>query len=111
MASRMAWLVFATAVAAYFVAVVHRTALGVAGVEALDRFGIEATALALLAVLQIAVYAAMQVPAGNLLDRYRPAAVIAVGSLVMAVGQTMMAFAPHFGWALAARVLIDAGDA
>nr|WP_255633181.1 MFS transporter [Demequina sp. TTPB684] len=107
----MAWLVFATAAAAYFVAVVHRTALGVAGVEALDRFGIEATALSLLAVLQIAVYAAMQVPAGNLLDRYGPAAVIAVGSLVMALGQAMMAFAPNFGWALAARVLIGAGDA
>ena len=45
MASRTAWLVFATASAAYFMAVLHRTAFGVAGVQALDRFGIEATCL------------------------------------------------------------------
>ena len=109
--SHLAWLVFATATAAYFVAVVHRTALGVAGVEALDRFGIQATALSLLAVVQIAMYAGMQVPAGTLLDRHGPAAVIVAGSLVMAAGQTMMAFAPSFGWALAARALIGAGDA
>jgi len=111
MASRMAWLVFATASAAYFMAVLHRTAFGVAGVEALDRFGIEATALSLLAVIQITMYAAMQVPAGNLLDRFGPATVIVAGSLVMAVGQAMMAFAPNYGWALAARLLIGAGDA
>jgi len=110
-ASRMAWLVFATAAAAYFTAVLHRTALGVAGVEALDRFGIEATALSLLAVIQITMYAAMQVPAGTLLDRFGPAAVMVAGSLVMAVGQGMMAFAPDYGWALAARLLIGAGDA
>ncbi len=111
MASRMAWLVFGTAAAAYFVAVVQRTALGVAGVEALDRFGIEATALSLLVVIQIAMYAGMQVPAGNLLDRIGPAAAIMTGSLVMALGQAMMAFAPSFGWAIAARLLIGAGDA
>ncbi len=111
MASRMAWLVFGTAAAAYFVAVLHRTAFGVAGVEALDRFGIEATALSLLAVVQITMYAAMQVPAGNLLDRFGPAAVIVAGSLIMAAGQAMMAFAPHYSWALAARLLIGAGDA
>lgn len=107
----MAWMVFGTAVAAYFVAVVHRTALGVAGVEALDRFGIEATALSLLAVVQITMYAAMQIPAGTLLDRFGPATMIVAGSLIMAAGQAMMTFAPDFGWALAARFLIGLGDA
>ena len=109
--SRMAWLIVATATAAYFVAVVHRTALGVAGVEALDRFGIQATALSLFVVVQIAVYAAMQVPAGTMMDRFGPARVIVAGSLVMALGQALMAFAPGFGWALFARALIGAGDA
>lgn len=109
--SRVAWFVFAIAASAYFVAVVHRTALGVAGVEAIDRFAIQATALSMLSVLQISVYAALQVPAGTLLDRFGPARVIMIGSLVMALGQLLMAAAPGFGWALAARVLIGAGDA
>ncbi|WP_062205808.1 MFS transporter [Demequina salsinemoris] len=110
-ASRLAWMVFAVAAVTYFVAVIHRTALGVAGVEAADRFGVEATALSMLAVLQIAAYAAMQVPSGVLLDRWGPAPVMVVGSLVMAVGQGLMAYAPGFGWALAARLLIGMGDA
>lgn len=109
--SRGAWFIFGVCAAAYLVAVLHRTALGVASVDAAARFSIEATALAMLAVLQIAVYALMQVPAGILLDRWGPARVIVAGSVVLAVGQAVMAFAPGFWWALAARVLIGAGDA
>ena len=110
-ASRGAAYIFGIGAAAYLVAVLHRTALGVASVDAAARFDIEATALAMLAVLQIAVYALIQVPAGLLLDRWGPARVIVIGSLVLAVGQAMMAFAPGFWWALGARVLIGAGDA
>jgi MFS family permease len=65
----------------------------------------------MLAVVQIALYAGMQVPAGTMLDRWGPARVIIAGSFVMAVGQALMAFAPGFGWAIVARALIGAGDA
>ncbi len=108
---RASWLIWGVAVAAYVVAVVHRTAFGVASVDALGRFGIGATALSMLLIVQIALYAAMQVPAGTLLDRWGPARVIVVGSLVMAAGQALMAFAPGFWWAVAARALVGAGDA
>lgn len=110
-APRAAWIVFGAAVAAYFIAVVHRTALGVAGPEAMDRFGIAATGLALLSVTQIGAYALMQIPAGRLIDRYGPRAVMVSGLLVMSLGQTVLAFAEHTSLALAARVLIGAGDA
>ncbi|HET6529046.1 MAG TPA: hypothetical protein VFH03_00310 [Actinoplanes sp.] len=50
--------------AAYVVAVLHRTSLGVAGLDAQHRFGIGAGALASFAVLQLLVYAALQVPLG-----------------------------------------------
>jgi len=108
---RGAWVVVIISVASYFVAVVHRTALGVASVEAASRFDIEATALAMLAVVQLSTYAAMQVPAGLLLDRWGPARVIVSGSAVLAVAQAVTAFAPNFWWALGARVLLGAGDA
>ncbi len=109
--TRTSWIVFGVAVAAYVVAVIHRTAFGVASADALDRFGIGATALSMLAVVQIALYAGMQVPAGTMLDRWGPARIIIAGSVVMAVGQALMAFAPGFGWAIVARALIGAGDA
>lgn len=106
-----ATVVYAAAVAAYFVAVLHRTALGVAGVEALDRFRIGATTLALFSVVQLAVYAAMQLPAGRLLDRFGARTVIGAGSAVMAAGQLVLAVADTVPVALLARVLIGAGDA
>ncbi len=108
---RASWLVYAAGAGAYIVAVTHRTAFGVAGADALDRFGIEATALSMFVVVQIAMYTLMQVPAGTLIDRWGPARVIVAGSLIMATGQALMAFAPGFGWALAARALVGAGDA
>ncbi|MEN0129185.1 MAG: MFS transporter [Brevundimonas sp.] len=103
--------VWVCAATAYFVGVTHRTALGVAGVEAIERFGLSATGLAALSVTQLAVYAGMQIPAGRLLDRFGPRAVITTGSLVMALGQLVLALADSVPTALVARVLIGAGDA
>lgn len=109
--TRTAALVLGAAVAAYFVAVVHRTALGVAGVEAIERFGLSATGLASFSVAQLTVYAAMQIPAGRLLDRFGARALIVTGSLVMATGQLVLAVATDVPLALVARVLIGGGDA
>lgn len=109
--SHRAVVVYVAAVGAYFVAVLHRTALGVAGVDAIERFGLSATALSMFSVVQLAVYAALQLPAGRLLDRLGSRAVIAGGSAVMAAGQLLLAFADTVPLALVARVLIGAGDA
>ena len=109
--ARRAGIVFAAAVAAYFVAVVQRTALGVAGVEAIDRFGLTATGLAMFSVVQLATYALLQIPAGRLLDRFGARSLITTGSIVMAVGQLTLALAVNVPTALVARVLIGAGDA
>ncbi|SEJ37575.1 MFS transporter [Demequina mangrovi] len=108
---RTAWLVLAAGIALYFIAVVNRTALGVAGVEALDRFGIEATWLSMLAVAQVAAYAALQLPAGAMLDRWGPRRLMIGGALLMAVGTGLLAVTTSLGVALVARVLIGAGDA
>ncbi|MCP6440354.1 hypothetical protein NL474_28335, partial [Klebsiella pneumoniae] len=64
---RLAFLVWGAGLAAYIVAVTGRTSLGVAGLEAIDRFGISASTLSLFSVVQLAVYAAAQVPVGIVL--------------------------------------------
>jgi len=104
-------LVYVAAVTAYFVGVMHRSALGVAGVEAIDRFSLSATGLAAFSVVQLTVYAGLQIPAGRLLDRFGARALITVGSLVMAAGQLLLALAQDMPTALVARVLLGAGDA
>jgi MFS family permease len=103
--------VWGVGMAAYVVAVLHRTSLGVAGLDAADRFGVGATALASFAVLQLLVYAALQVPVGLLLDRLGSLRLIVSGALLMAAGQALLAFAHAVSGAVLARVLVGAGDA
>jgi sugar phosphate permease len=105
------WAVWAVGLSAYVVAVLHRTSLGVAGLDAQERFGIGASALASFAVLQLLVYAGLQVPVGVLLDRFGSLRLVVAGALVMAGGQALMAFSDGVGGAVAARVLVGAGDA
>ena len=68
--SARAYGVWAVALAAYGVAVFHRASLGVAAVEAQERFSAGASAVSLFLVLQLAVYAGLQVPVGVALDRF-----------------------------------------
>ncbi len=111
MNSRRSWLMFGVAIAAYLVAVLQRSSLGVAAVEATDRFGITAAALSTLGVVQIVVYAALQIPVGVMLDRVGPRMLLATGAALMAVGQATLAVAPTIEVALVARILVGAGDA
>lgn len=102
---------FGVAVAAYLVAVTQRSSLGVAAVQATDRFDINATALSSLAVVQLAVYAALQIPVGVMVDRVGPRFLIATGAALMIAGQVTLALSPSVGPALLGRVLVGAGDA
>jgi len=111
MNSRRAWLVFGAAVAAYIVSVLQRSSLGIAAVEATERFGILATTLSTLAVVQLIVYAGLQIPVGVLLDRVGPKRLLLAGAVLMVAGQTSMALAPDIGFAIVGRMLIGAGDA
>ncbi|MCB2177916.1 MAG: MFS transporter [Actinomycetales bacterium] len=109
--SRTAWLVWAAALVAYAVAILHRTSFGVSGIEAAQRFGVSATVLSTFVMVQLTVYATMQVPSGLLLDRFGSRVMIAAGALLMAAGQAVLAVSHALGLAYLARVMIGAGDA
>ncbi|MBV9417136.1 MAG: MFS transporter, partial [Solirubrobacterales bacterium] len=108
---RRAWLILALGLAVYIVGVFQRASLGVAGVEAERRFGITAAVLSLFSVLQLVVYAGMQVPVGVILDRFGSRRLIATGAALMGIGQLLLAITHSAGVAVAARVLVGAGDA
>ena len=63
--STRGWLVWGVGVGAYVVAVIQRTSLGVAGLDTAERFGASAGVLASFAVLQLLVYASLQIPVGR----------------------------------------------
>ena len=108
---RRAWVIWLVALSVYVLAVFHRSSLGVAGLLAVDRFEITATALAFFTVLQLIVYAGMQVPVGVLLDRFGSRALLVGGLLLMTAGQFVFAVAESFPVAVLARGVLGAGDA
>ena len=111
MNSRKAWLIFGVATFAYLVATLHRSTLGIAATTAADRYDAGASALSTLGMLQLAVYAAMQIPVGLLADRFGPRALIAVGAVIMTGGQALVTFAPELWVAVIGRMLVGVGDA
>ncbi|SKA85438.1 Nitrate/nitrite transporter NarK [Agreia bicolorata] len=109
--SRRAWLVFGVSVFAYMTAVMQRTTLGVAGVDAAARFDSSAALLSTLAVVQLIVYAGLQIPVGILIDRVGPKWLISVGCTLMVAGQLVLSFAPDIPTAVLGRIFVGAGDA
>ncbi|MEU7813265.1 MFS transporter [Pseudonocardia sp. NPDC049154] len=106
--ARLIWI---AALLAYVLAVTQRTSLGAAGLDAADRFGISPSELSLFVLLQVGVYAAGQIPAGLLVDRFGPRLVLAVSGLMLGGGQALLAFAGSVPAAATARVAVGAGDA
>jgi len=105
------WIVWATGLLAYIVAVLDRTTLGVSGLEAADRFGAGPAVLSTSVVLQVIVYAGAQVPAGLLLDRFGSKVLIIAGAALMASGQVALAFTESLPLAIGARAVVGLGDA
>jgi MFS family permease len=106
-----AWIVWTTGLLAYIVAVLDRTTLGVSGLNAADRFGASPSVLSTFVVLQVIVYAAAQVPAGLLLDRYGSRVLIVAGAALMAAGQLALALTTSLPVAIGARAVVGLGDA
>ncbi|MEU3858245.1 MFS transporter [Streptomyces sp. NPDC028722] len=108
---RGAVAVWSIGVAVYFVAVIFRTSLGVAGLDAAARFHVNASALSTFSILQLLVYAGMQIPVGLLVDRLGTRKVLSIGAVLFTAGQLGFAFSPSYGTALASRALLGCGDA
>jgi MFS family permease len=108
---RKAWLVWAASIVVYIVAMMHRSSLGVAGLEAAEHFGTTAGIVSTFVVLQLTTYALAQLPAGALLDRYGSRAMLVVGTVAVGLGQVMLALVDDLPLAYAARVFLGLGDA
>jgi MFS family permease len=106
-----AYAVWIVALLVYLLAVFHRSSLAVAGLDAAERFDITASQLAIFTMLQLLVYAGMQIPVGLLVDRFGPRRVLLTGAVTLTLAQTGFAFADTYALALVARVFVGMGDA
>ena len=85
---------WAVGVLTYILTVMQRTSLGVAGLEAARRFGINPGTLAAFVFIQITVYIAAQTPAGLLVDRFGPRIMLVVSGVFLTAGQLVLASRP-----------------
>lgn len=108
---RRAWAVWGMAALVYFLALLHRTSLGVAALDLAHRFHVGPGALSSFAVLQLLVYLSMQVPAGVLADRVGPRRMLTFGLLAMGTGATVFSVADSMPAGLLGRALVGLGDA
>jgi sugar phosphate permease len=108
---RRAWAVWAAAISVYVLAVFHRTSLGVAGLVAAERFHISSAQLATFTMVQLFVYAGMQIPVGAILDRVGSRRMLITGVALMSCAQLGFAFAGTFAEGILARVFVGMGDA
>ena len=104
-------VVWGVALVAYASAVLQRTTMGVAGLEAVDRFQTSASIVSTFVVLQLTVYALAQIPAGLLLDRFGARVTLTTGAALMACGQLLLSGAETVPEAILARIVVGAGDA
>ncbi len=108
---RRAWLVWTLATLVYVAAMFHRTSLGVAALDAQERFGITAAVLSVFTMLQLGVYLVMQVPTGVMADRFGPRRMLAAAVACMVAGELLFAVAGTVPLAITGRVLVGFGDA
>jgi MFS family permease len=102
--------VWALGVSAYFVAVFHRTSLGVASLDAERRFHVGPSVLATFVAAQLGLYALLQIPTGAMADRFGPRRMLTVALVFLAAGEALFGWGTTAGTALAGRALVGVGD-
>jgi MFS family permease len=105
------WLVWGVGAGVYLLAVFHRTSLGVAGPMAAERLGLTSAQLASFVMLQLGLYAAMQMPTGIMVDRFGPRRMLLAATLTMGTAQLLFSLVHSYPLALMARGLLGVGDA
>lgn len=108
------WLrvaVWAVGAVAYLAAIISRTSLSATGALASDRYDLSSDQLALFGILQLLVYAGVQIPVGMLIDRLGARVALIAGLAIVAISQLMIGFGETFAVLLIARGLAGLGDA
>ncbi|MFP5253764.1 MAG: MFS transporter [Actinomycetes bacterium] len=108
--SRRAYAVWSVGVLAFSLTAMHRTTLGVAGIEASERLDVGPPALSAVLLAQVVVFLFLQIPSGRLVDRWGSRACLVLGSLLVAAGQLVVALTLDLGLLLMGRVLVGAAD-
>jgi sugar phosphate permease len=106
---RQRWNIWLVAVLAHTLGLFHRAALAPMADQIMVDFNVTAAVFGALGAIYFFIYAAMQLPAGDMADRLGPRKTITAGLVVSTAGSLIMGLAPSFGVLLLGRVLVTLG--
>ncbi len=109
--SKYRWVVFGSALFAYFLIVSQRTAPGLISDQLMKDFNVTASTIGLLASIQFLAYSGLQIPIGILSDRYGPNFFLITGTLLSGLGTLIYSAATNISVLLFGRLLDGMGDA
>ncbi len=107
--TRRRWVGWGLLAAAFFLVSLHRTSTAVLSEQLMRAFDTTGTSLGLLHSSFFYLYAAFQVPAGLLTDRYGARAIAAGGTALMSVGALAFGVSGSYTVAFAGRLLVGLG--
>jgi sugar phosphate permease len=103
------WVMWGILATAFFLMSFNRVTTGVLAEDLTRAFGLTATELSILHSSFFYVYAALQLPAGLLVDRYGPRRVSSTGIVVMSVGVCGFALSGSLVSGFLTRTLVGIG--
>ncbi len=107
--ARLGWLLWALAALFYAYGFLQRVAPAVIATELMRDFALGGALLGTLSAAYFYAYAAVQIPAGLVMDRVDPARLLAFAALFAALGAVTFGLAPVYAVAVLGRALIGAG--
>jgi len=106
---RRRWVGWGLLAAAFFLVSLHRTSTAVLSEDLMRAFDTTGASLGFLHSSFFYLYAAFQIPAGLLTDRYGARAIAAAGTGLMSVGALTFGVAPTYAVAFLGRLLVGLG--
>jgi len=107
--SHTRWLIFLLASSLYFVGYFHRVSLTIVVAELMRDFSASATSIGLLSSLYFYSYAAMQIPAGLLVDSLGPRKTLSSFCFLATLGTLIFSISPSLPYAMLGRAFIGLG--
>jgi len=103
------WLVFSIASMLYFIGYFHRVSITVIVEELMREFSASATSVGLLSSFYFYPYAAMQIPAGLLVDSFGSKKTLTIFCFIASVGTLVFALSSNLSLAMLGRTLVGLG--
>ena len=103
------WSIFLFASLLYFVGYFHRVSLTIVVAELMRDFSASATSIGFLSSLYFYSYAAMQIPAGLLVDSFGPRKTLASFCFLASLGTLIFSISPSLPFAMLGRTFIGLG--